>query len=331
MNSTNPSKSTSPSLSPSELLRLWADKQKDMLSLLLDAYCIVDADNKVVAFNIAFSEMCGLSFKKILKVADFAELIRVVPANRECPTLEIMREGKFTRIDELGATTEAYPSLKMIIAGMPIVSPDGKTLGAVVTIRNVSAENELQAKYYDRMRESIQDGLTGLFNKVYSEERLLRMIQLAYREEVPLSIVLCDIDFFKKVNDTKGHQAGDYVLSNVARLMKDQGRESDIVGRFGGEEFLAILWNTNTEGALVFAERVRTAVAEANIVFNGEKVGVTVSLGTSTFIDTWNIKTEAKRTMKELIASADEALYEAKRGGRNKTVQHTKSVPKKAA
>ena len=302
-----------------------------MLSLLLDAYCVVDASNHVVAFNTAFSELCGLSFKKIHKISDFSGLVRLQPETRECPTLEIMREGKFMRIDELSATTDAYPTLKMILAGMPIFSPENEVLGAVVTIRNVSAENELQAKYYDRMRESIQDGLTGLFNKVYSEERLLRMIQLAYREEVPISIVLCDIDFFKKVNDTKGHQAGDFVLSNVAKILKDQGRESDLVGRFGGEEFLAILWNTNAQGAMVFAERARTVVQNANIVFNGDPIPVTISLGTSTFTDTWNIKVEPKRTMKELVASADEALYEAKRGGRNKTVQHLKLVPKKAA
>jgi len=313
------------------MLRLWSDKQKDMLSLLLDAYCVVDADNHVVAFNTAFSELCGLSFKKILKIGNFAELVRVNPNTRECPTLEIMREGKLIRIDELSGSTEAYPALKMILSGMPIVSPQNQTMGCVVTIRNVSAENELQAKYYDRMRESIQDGLTGLFNKVYSEERLLRMIQLAYRETVPISIVLVDIDFFKKINDTKGHQAGDFVLSKVAKLIRDQGRESDVVGRFGGEEFVAILWNTNSQGALVFAERVRTVVAGAGIVFNGDKIPVTVSLGTSTFTDTWSTKAEPKRTMKDLIAAADEALYEAKRTGRNKTVQHTKVVPKKAA
>ncbi len=313
------------------MLRLWADKQKDMLSLLLDAYCVVDAKNQVVAFNTAFSELCGLSFKKILKVGDFAELVRVNLNARECPTLEIMREGKLIRIDELSGSTDAYPALKMILSGMPIIAPTGETMGAVVTIRNVSAENELQAKYYDRMRESIQDGLTGLFNKVYSEERLLRMIQLAYRETVPISIVLVDIDFFKKINDTKGHQAGDFVLSKVAKLIRDQGRESDIVGRFGGEEFIAILWNTNAQGAHVFAERVRTVVTGAGIVFNGDKISVTVSLGTSTFTDTWSTKAEPKRTMKDLVAAADEALYEAKRGGRNKTVQHTKAVPKKAA
>jgi len=301
-----------------------------MLSLLLDAYCVVDANNQVVAFNTAFSELCGLSFKKILKVGNFAELVRVNPT-RECPTAEIMREGKLIRIDELSASTDAYPALKMILSGMPIISAQGETMGAVVTIRNVSAENELQAKYYDRMRESIQDGLTGLFNKVYSEERLLRMIQLAYRETAPISVVLVDIDFFKKINDTKGHQAGDFVLSKVAKLIRDQGRESDVVGRFGGEEFVAILWNTNAQGAMVFAERVRTVVAGAGIVFNGDKISVTVSLGTSTFTDTWSTKAEPKRTMKDLIAAADEALYEAKRGGRNKTVQHTKSLPKKAA
>jgi diguanylate cyclase (GGDEF)-like protein len=209
----------------------------------------------------------------------------------------------------------------MIFGGVPIFGDSGEVIGALITIRNVSAESELQKKYDERKKESVIDGLTRLFNKTYTESTLLRVIKTSLRELQGISVVMCDIDHFKRVNDTFGHQAGDYVLSTVAQMLKGETRDSDICGRFGGEEFLVILCNSDVTGAKVFAERFRKRVASTQIFFEGKHVPVTVSLGTSTFLERWFPGLNAEKAVKELVAHADTALYFAKANGRNQSCQ----------
>jgi len=215
----------------------------------------------------------------------------------------------------------------MIFGGVPIHSDKGEVLGALITIRNVSADSELQKKYDERKKESVIDGLTRLFNKTYTENTLLRVIKTSLRDFQGLSVVMCDIDHFKRVNDTYGHQAGDFVLSTVAQMLKGETRDTDICGRFGGEEFMVILCNSDVKGAMIFAERFRKRVASTQILFEGKHIPVTVSLGTSSFTERWIPGMNAEKSMKDLVSHADTALYFAKANGRNQTCQF-ESLPK---
>jgi len=287
----------------------------------------VDTANRVVDFNTAFTELCGESYRKVLKIGDFCSLIKTEQCPGECPGREVVKSDKAMRLDELKGSSKAFPRLQMIFGGVPIHSDKGEVLGALITIRNVSAESELQKKYDERKKESVIDGLTRLFNKTYTENTLLRVIKTSLRDFQGLSVVMCDIDHFKRVNDTYGHQAGDFVLSTVAQMLKGETRDTDICGRFGGEEFMVILCNSDVKGAMIFAERFRKRVASTQILFEGKHIPVTVSLGTSSFTERWIPGMNAEKSMKDLVSHADTALYFAKANGRNQTCQF-ESLPK---
>ncbi|MBE0486858.1 GGDEF domain-containing protein [Marinobacter sp.] len=153
------------------------------------------------------------------------------------------------------------------------------------------------------------DRLTGINNRGYAEECLTKEIERSQRYNNPLSVILFDIDHFKTFNDTYGHDVGDLVLQEVARVAASALRATDVIGRWGGEEFLIILSETDLESALVVAENVRKAVAAVQFEFSHS---VTISAGASGFV--------GKDTAHSLVKSADEALYQAKAAGRNCTL-----------
>lgn len=308
-------------------LTQWVKEHGDMLNILLDAYCVIDVQKRIVNFNVAFTDLCGESYRKVSKVGDFCSYVCTELCPKGCPADKLLGEKKMLRLDELLGRTKAQPELHMILAGMPIFAENDELIGSLVTIRDVSAESKLQQKYDERKKESILDGLTGVFNKVYTEEFLLKMLKDALRENKPLTVVMCDVDHFKKVNDTYGHQAGDYVLSIIAQLLKDEARATDVVGRFGGEEFMAVLAKSEPDGAKIFAERFRNRVHDIEIVFEGNRIPVSVSLGTASFNDTWTPGLDPQLCAKEIITQADTALYFAKANGRNQTCQF-ETIPK---
>lgn len=150
-------------------------------------------------------------------------------------------------------------------------------------------------------------------------ERLDR-INTSFPPRVPLSIVMFDIDFFKQVNDTYGHAAGDMVLEKVADIIKNSTRSTDMAARYGGEEFVVMLDNTSIDGAKEIAERIRSTVENTSITYNGEKIQVTISAGTSAY--TFDFEQAAS-----LVNRADEALYESKQSGRNRVSISKKNLP----
>lgn len=167
-------------------------------------------------------------------------------------------------------------------------------------------------------QETITDPLMNIFNRRYLERRLKEEVVRAQRYKLPLAVLMLDIDFFKRINDTHGHQAGDLVLQQLGHLLVEFVRETDIVARYGGEEMLVILPNTGIEAAALLAERLRQTVAEYVIVANGsgEKridIRMTVSIG---------VAGSSRQILDSptLIAKADRALYQAKHAGRNRVV-----------
>jgi diguanylate cyclase (GGDEF)-like protein len=169
-----------------------------------------------------------------------------------------------------------------------------------------------------------RDHLTGLFNRRYMDERLNDEITRAQREGTSLSLCMADIDFFKRYNDTYGHQAGDQVLRSVAEALRGGLRPADCVSRYGGEEFLVILPDTDGEGAQAVAERLRERVQALGIEHESSSIDgmLTISLGVMTW-DASRLVCNIQSTghiSAELISSSDAALYRAKQQGRNRVV-----------
>jgi diguanylate cyclase (GGDEF)-like protein len=163
-------------------------------------------------------------------------------------------------------------------------------------------------------RLAVTDGLTGLFNHRHFQERLDSEFRRMQRFSVPLSLLLIDIDFFKKINDSFGHPEGDKVLKGVARMIVESVRNIDVPVRYGGEEFAAILPGTDRNGALTMAERLREKVG--NAVFplaDGREISVTVSIGAATY-------PHDAQSRAQLLERTDQALYHAKKNGRNRSI-----------
>ncbi len=170
---------------------------------------------------------------------------------------------------------------------------------------------DVEAQYHETIyRMTIVDGLTSAHNKRYLLETLEREIPRSRRHHRPLSAVMFDIDHFKKINDTYGHLAGDYVLKEIAVLVKSRLRPDDIFARYGGEEFCAVLPETPVPGAGAIAEDLRRRIQERRFVFENESIPVTVSLGAAELTNEMDVTA--------FLKAADEKLYEAKRSGRNR-------------
>ena len=162
--------------------------------------------------------------------------------------------------------------------------------------------------------QSVRDALTGLYNRRYLDESIELEFARAGRSNVPLSVVMLDIDHFKNFNDTFGHEAGDVVLKQVADVFVKATRKGDVAGRFGGEEFLLIMPGADTRQAVDRSDKVREAIQALTLTHAGQQLGtVTASFGVATFPG-------AGETTLELIDAADKALYAAKGAGRNRVV-----------
>ena len=174
---------------------------------------------------------------------------------------------------------------------------------------------ENASAYKKAKSASLHDGLTGLLNRMAVDDLLKESFIKAVSEDTPLSVAMIDVDFFKKFNDMFGHQAGDSVLKLIAKALKKMSRPTDYVGRYGGEEFIVVLNNTDPAKAVVYGERIRKEIERLGHLLSDRfpGLGLTVSIGISKFENDMKNK-------EALVSKADEALYKAKKAGRNRVV-----------
>ena len=168
--------------------------------------------------------------------------------------------------------------------------------------------------YEQTSKLAVTDGLTGISNRPNMEQSLLSEFERSKRYNSPLSVVLLDVDHFKDVNDSYGHQKGDEILVTFASVLKKFCRANDTAARYGGEEFLMILPQSNAQGAFKIAERVREEIMKMSFVGNDSKFSVTTSCGVA------ELNRDYMKNTDQLINVADNAMYEAKNSGRNKTI-----------
>ncbi|HEY4182389.1 MAG TPA: GGDEF domain-containing protein [Kofleriaceae bacterium] len=175
--------------------------------------------------------------------------------------------------------------------------------------------SNIESAYHEAIHNmAIQDGMTGIHNKRFFLEFLEREIAVCVRHSHPLTLVMFDVDHFKKVNDTSGHLAGDAVLKDLTARIKPRIRREDLFARYGGEEFACVLPSTALPGGIVFAEHLRTLIEERPTVFDNQQIKFTISLGVTT------LHRETGVDPSTLIKRADDNLYAAKHGGRNRVV-----------
>jgi diguanylate cyclase (GGDEF)-like protein len=242
---------------------------------------------------------------------DGYEVARRIKANRALPFIPIIMQTALdsteNKVEGLGAGADDYITKPINYAELE---------ARVRSMLRIKAlQDALEEANSELRRVAITDGLTGLYNRRHIEERLAEMWEHSVRLHEALSCVMLDLDHFKSVNDTYGHQVGDEVLKQLAGLLKGVARDMDRVGRYGGEEFLILLPGTVTDAAVTFAERARQVVEDHVFTFEGGTLRRTLSCG----VAGWPHPRITHRDA--LLKAADDALYVAKELGRNRVVR----------
>ena len=249
---------------------------------------------------------------------DGNEVARRIKGNKDLPFIPIIMQ---TALDSTESKVEGLEAGADDYITKPIDFAELKArLRSMLRIKRLQEDLEEREKQLLEVNERLTymsqtDALTGLDNRRHLNERIDEMFSHAKRLNEPFSLVMCDLDKFKSVNDTYGHQAGDEVLKQLAGILKDEAREIDRVGRYGGEEFMLLLPGTVLDAAVTFAERVRKRIEGNTFTFPGGTLTRTSSFG----VAGWpHPKIEQ---CDDLVRTADDALYVAKETGRNKVIR----------
>ncbi len=223
---------------------------------------------------------------------------------------KVRSDGTRILVEDLGSTNGTLINDERIDAAVRLRNGDFIKIGR--TIFKFIASNNIEAAYHDEIyRMTTVDGLTQIFNRRYFEDAIERELSRSRRYARSLSLVLLDIDHFKKINDTYGHLAGDAVLKEFALKVASRTRREDVFARYGGEEFALLLPEVDTKGAGLMAEKARKLVERHSFSYDGDAISVTVSAGVA-MAQKKKIEDAA-----ELLHRADQKLYEAKAAGRN--------------
>jgi two-component system cell cycle response regulator len=242
---------------------------------------------------------------------DGMEVVRRLKANRDLPFIPVIMQTALdsteNKVEGLDAGADDYITKPINFAELEA------HVKSMLRIKQLQTElNQANEKL---KTISLTDGLTGIENRRSLEERLKEVWSHSVRLHEPIALVMCDIDKFKSVNDTYGHLVGDEVLKEFARLLKDEAREIDRVGRYGGEEFLLILPGTVLDAAVTFAERLREKVENHTFAYEGGTLRRTMSCGVA------GSPHPKVKDQEALVRAADDALYVAKETGRNKVIR----------
>jgi len=228
---------------------------------------------------------------------------------------QIVRVAGNWMLTDKGSTNGTYLNDVRVQSPSRLKDGDRVQIGATATLRfslvDEAEERALRQVYEAAMR----DALTGVANRTHFEERIDSEIAFAVRHKAQLSVVLFDVDHFKRVNDTYGHLAGDEGLRNVGALLSSSVRTEDLVARYGGEEFVVVARGIDVAGAQLMADRLRVVLGQRPVEFQGHRISVTASGGVAS-LDCCG----EQRNKSTLLATADARLYQAKQAGRNRVV-----------
>ena len=269
----------------------------------------------VVLAGSAVGEMFKLEQERTVIGRGGKAQIRLIDDGISREHAEIVLEGGEVVLHDLGSTNGTFCNGTKVDS-KALVDGD-KILVGSTTILKFTYHDNLDEVFQRQMYESaLRDGLTKAFNKKYFTDRLESEFTFSLRHGSPLSLVMFDIDHFKRINDTYGHQAGDAVLSDLSSLMMMSLRTEDVFARYGGEEFAVICRGSDLSQAQVIGERLRRASEGRQFAHDGKIIPVTISVGVAGLPD------PAIKDASALVSAADAALYRSKQGGRNRVSVH---------
>ncbi len=295
-------------------LALFEAKERAEITLhsIGDAVITTDATQTVEYLNPVAEELTGWSVQEA-RGHLFNSVVRLVQEDTGEPVVNLVSSALAKeKVSKLGSNNllVAHDGREYSVeeSGAPIRGPSGEVLGAVMVFRNVTRSRNLTKKI---KHQAAHDALTGLVNRAEFERLLDRALEDATRNRSRYTLLYCDLDQFKVVNDTCGHAAGDSLLKQLASMLHGQLREEDTFGRLGGDEFGVILRNCESDGAIKATQKLRKSTREFRFVWQQKTFAIGVSIGV-VFISDAFANTDA------LLQAADEACYAAKEAGRNR-------------
>jgi diguanylate cyclase (GGDEF)-like protein len=302
----------------------------DMLHSIDVGLVVIDRKNQVQMWNRFMANHSGVVASQIVG-KDLLSTFPYIPAKwleKKIETVATLRSRAFTtweqrpylfRFRNYRPITGTAEFMFQNVTFIPLTSTDSEIHHIGIIVYDVTGvavnKEELEAANEQLAVVGRTDMLTQLYNRGYWEDCLSQEFRRYKRTQQTCSLVIFDIDHFKKVNDTYGHQAGDEVIRHTAQTLLDEIRETDIAGRYGGEEFTVLLIDTDQAGALYFCERLRKQIEASRVKFENQEIAYTISLGICEAED------EIEDYM-EWLGRADQSLYQAKHDGRNRSIAY---------
>ncbi|MEW5913422.1 MAG: sensor domain-containing diguanylate cyclase [Thermodesulfobacteriota bacterium] len=288
---------------------------QSILDCLYDGLYVLDLERRIVFWNQASERLTGFSAEEVLGRSCSDNILVHVGARGEqlclgsCPMSEAMADGQVHEAEVFLHHKDGH-RVPVVVRAAPLRDAGGNIVGAV----EVFGDNSLHLATRQRIQEleklAMLDELTRLPNRRYLLEQIRSRLHELRRANWPFGLLFIDLDHFKQVNDSCGHLVGDQVLQMVGRTLERNSRAFDVVGRWGGEEFLAVVPNVDLERLRTVGERYQTLVAKSELIHQGQPVRVTISVGGTI--------ARQEDSLQLLLQRADQNLYAAKLAGRNR-------------
>ncbi len=292
---------------------------KDVVDNLYDAVYFVDRQKKIIYWNKGAERLTGYAAEQVLGSSCSENVLVHVDqevkslCDLNCPLSQTIRDGS-SHDAELFVRHKDGHRVLVAVSTKPIKNADGQIVGAVEIFKEHPAQVAIRQKMIQLQELALLDPLTRLANRRYTETSLQRQFDELSRYIHPFGILFIDVDNFKEINDTYGHPGGDQVLRLLSRTVQNSLRPFDFLGRWGGDEFVAIVVKVSEEQLRAIAERARLLVEQTSVKVRGEEVAVTVSIGAA-------LAREGD-TIEDLIGRADGLMYCSKSSGKNRVSAH---------
>lgn len=290
------------------------EKYRFLIDNLRDGVYFVDLDRKITYWNEAAEKITGFKKEEVLgKYCNDNILNHIDECGTElctngCPLSGTCKDGVVRNMEVFLHHKNGY-RVPVSVKAIPIMNDEFKIMGAIEIFAS-KADNAYSEKIKELEKLAMTDTLTGIANRMYTEKILNEKIEIFKINNNAFSIGFLDIDHFKKFNDTYGHEIGDKVLKTVTATISENLRKDDLVGRWGGEEFVVILDRVNNENIYAMLNKIRALIEKSKIKYKEEELTITASIGGAVF--------SGRETVEEIIKKADERMYISKNSGRNR-------------
>ena len=289
---------------------------KELVDSLYDGVYILDLDRKITYWNKGAERITGYKREQVMGFSCRDNILNHVTAegvqlcNDHCPMAACMQDGVVREADVFLHHADGH-RVPILVRAAPMRDVEGNIIGAVEIFSNDAGMKSVRQQIRELRNITNIDPLTKIGNRQFLDGRLRAVLAEYKGQDGGAAVLFMDIDKFKRVNDTYGHDIGDKVLCMVAATLKNSLRNTDAVGRWGGEEFLAILDDVNSLESLNFiCEKLRKLVSFSSLDYLNEKINITVSIG-ATFL-------KSSDTPESLVSRADRLMYQSKEAGRDR-------------